>query len=99
MTLTVGGYGYTTFLPGWWDVGTFFSYYTMVFVAIVTYCGWKIIKRTKVVLPAEADLVWDRPIIDAYENALTTKPEGFWNEVLQMARLKKKKNQTRDQSF
>ncbi|KUI56389.1 General amino acid permease AGP2 [Cytospora mali] len=91
-TFVVSCYGYETFLPGNWDIGTFFSYYTMVFVAVVTYVGWKILKRTKVVKPEEADLVWDKPIIDAYENALKTKPEGFWNEVLQLARLRKKRN-------
>ncbi|KAL1850773.1 hypothetical protein Daus18300_012781 [Diaporthe australafricana] len=89
----VSCYGYETFLPGFWDVGTFFSYYLMVFVAVLTYTAWKIIKRTKVVRPEDADLVWDKPVIDAYEDALKTKPEGFWNEVLQMVRLKKRKNE------
>ena len=93
MTMILGCYGYATFLPGWWDIGDFFSYYTMVFVAILSYAGWKVIKKTKVVSPLEADLVWDKPIIDAYEDSLKTKPEGFWNEVLQMFRLKKKKNE------
>lgn len=93
MTVILGCYGYATFLPGWWDIGDFFSYYTMVFVAILSYAGWKVIKKTKVVSPLEADLVWDKPIIDAYEDSLKTKPEGFWNEVLQMFRLKKKKNE------
>lgn len=89
----VSCYGYETFLPGFWDTGTFFSYYLMVFVAVLTYAAWKIIKRTKVVRPEDADLVWDKPVIDAYEDALKTKPEGFWNEVLQMLGLKKKKNE------
>lgn len=78
MILTVGAYGYTTFLPGCkserceepclavlhkltcalgWDVGTFFSYYTMCFVCPILYVGWKVVKKTKVVKPAEADLV------------------------------------------
>ncbi|KAK7736721.1 hypothetical protein SLS53_006931 [Cytospora paraplurivora] len=92
-TLIVACYGYETFLPGNWDTGTFFSYYAMVFVAIVTYSGWKIWKRTKVIRPEEADLVWDKPIIDAYEMALKTKPEGFWNEVLQMLRLKQRRDE------
>lgn len=91
--LVLGCYGYETFLPGKWDIGTFFSYYTMVFVAILTYTGWKVIKKTKVVRPEDADLVWDRPTIDAYEESLKTKPEGFWNELLQMLRLKSKKNE------
>ncbi|KAI3396062.1 hypothetical protein diail_479 [Diaporthe ilicicola] len=89
----VSCYGYETFLPGSWDTGTFFSYYLMIFVAILMYGGWKILKRTKVVRPEDADLVWDKPVIDAYEDSLKTKPEGFWNEVLQLLRLKKKKNE------
>lgn len=96
MTLVVGGYGYTTFLPGWWDVGTFFSYYTMVFVAVVTYVGWKIFRRTKVVRPEDADLVWDRPIIDAYEASLVNEPETFWHEMLRLAGMKKKKVASQD---
>lgn len=90
MIFTVCMYGYTTFLPGWWDVGTFFSYYTMVFVAFITYFGWKILHRTKLVKASEADLVWDKPIIDAYEEALTEPPMGFVDEVRQMVGLKKR---------
>jgi len=97
MTVTVGCYGYTTFLPGYWDVGTFFSYYTMVFVAVLTYGGWKVFRRTRVVPPAQADLVWDKPIIDAYEASLTTEPEGFWNEVLRMLCLGRRKRRGSDE--
>jgi amino acid transporter len=65
--------------PGW-DLGTFFSYYTMVFACPVLYVGWKVVKRSKVVKPHEADLVWERPIIDAYE-ANTLEPHmTFWEE-------------------
>ncbi|KAF3763287.1 hypothetical protein M406DRAFT_261482 [Cryphonectria parasitica EP155] len=88
-TVVLGCYGYETFLPGEWDLGTFFSYYTMVFVAVVTYTVWKILKRTKVVKPEEADLVWDRPVIDAYEESLATKPVGFWTDVAMMFRWRK----------
>ncbi|KAK9769595.1 hypothetical protein SCAR479_13714 [Seiridium cardinale] len=92
MTITVAIYGYTTFLPGWWDVGTFFSYYTMVFVAILTYLGWKIIKRTKIVSAAEADLVWEKPIIDAYEDSITDPPTKFREELLIMLGVKKRRH-------
>ncbi|KAK7970095.1 General amino acid permease AGP2 [Apiospora saccharicola] len=91
MTTVVCIYGYTVFLPGQWDLGTFFSYYTMIFVAFVTYGTWKLLKRTKVVLPAQADLVWDKPIIDAYEEALTEPPTRFRDELMIMAGMKKKK--------
>lgn len=94
MTAIVTCYGYETLLPGYFSLDGFFSHYTMVFVAILTFSGWKIIKRTKLVHPSEADLVWDKPIIDAYENSLTEPPTGFVTEVLQMLHIKKKKNLT-----
>ncbi|KAF7554894.1 hypothetical protein G7Z17_g2628 [Cylindrodendrum hubeiense] len=90
ITAIVCCYGYTTFLPGWWDLGTFFSYYTMIFAAVVTFTFWKFFKGTKFVKAAEADLIWDKPIIDAYEDSFAHPPEGFVNEVLQMLKLKKK---------
>jgi amino acid transporter len=58
MIITVTCYGYTTFLPGHWDVGTFFSYYTMLLPAPLIFGGWKIAKRNKFVRSSEADLVW-----------------------------------------
>ncbi|EPE09120.1 general amino acid permease agp2 [Ophiostoma piceae UAMH 11346] len=71
-------YGYTAFYP--WSVGNFFIYYSMLLVAPCTFTFWKVYKKTKFVQPHEADLVWDRPIIDAYESTL--EPEaGFWTEV------------------
>ncbi|KAK7424162.1 hypothetical protein QQZ08_008768 [Neonectria magnoliae] len=91
ITVILGCYGYTTFLPGWWDVGAFFSYYTMAFVAVLTFGFWKIFKRTKMVKPAEADLIWDKPVIDAYEDSFVYPPEGFWNELLQLLRVTKKR--------
>jgi yeast amino acid transporter len=39
----------------------------MVFVCPILYVAWKVVKRTKFVKPEEADLAWERPIIDAYE--------------------------------
>ena len=35
----------------------------------------------KVVKPEEADLVWERPTIDAYEANTAKKHLGFWEEV------------------
>ncbi|KUJ22442.1 amino acid transporter-like protein [Mollisia scopiformis] len=90
MTFTVIMYGYATFLPGWWDVGTFFSYYTMCFVCPILYVGWKVVKKTKMIPPEEADLVWERPVIDAYE-ANTLEPHmTFWEECKMMMGWKKK---------
>lgn len=76
-TLVLGGYGYATFLPGSFTVADFLSYYTMVFVAIFLFGFWKLFKRTKMVKPEEADLVWERPTIDRYEAQSTETSVGF----------------------
>lgn len=93
MIFTVSVYGYATFLPGLWDVGTFFSYYTMVFVCPVLYVGWKVVKKTKVVRPEEADLVWERLVIDAYEASTVEKHLGFWEECRIMMGLGKEEEE------
>jgi len=90
MIFTVTVYGYTILLPGWWDIGIFFSYYTMVFACPVLYFGWKIVKRTKMIKPEEADLVWERPAIDEYEANVLEPYVGFWQEVKMMVGLGKK---------
>lgn len=83
-------YGYAVFLDGNWDVGSFFSSYTMAFVAICLFSGWKMLKRTKFVKPEEADLVWARPIVDQHE-ALFAESEdvGFWQSVRGFLKLDK----------
>ena len=87
MTLVVTFFGYSSFTP--WNVETFFSYYTMVIVAPVLYIGWKLIKRTKFISAHEADLIWDRPVIDAYEASFVSPPVGFWTEMLQLIGIKR----------
>ncbi|KAH7141756.1 amino acid permease/ SLC12A domain-containing protein [Dactylonectria macrodidyma] len=87
-TFVVFFYGYSSFTP--WDVGTFFCYYAMVILAAVTYTGWKIIKRSKVIPAAEVDLVWEKPAIDAYEAICDEIPQGFWTEIIGMLRWSKK---------
>lgn len=89
MTLVVLFYGYASFDP--WSVSSFFSYYAMVIVAPILYIGWKIIKRTRIVPSSEVDLVWERPVIDAYESSFVSAPVGFWLEMLQILGLKRKK--------
>ncbi|KAF1344758.1 amino acid permease-domain-containing protein [Delphinella strobiligena] len=54
------------------------TYYLMVFIDPVLYVGWKLIKRTKVVKPSEADLHWDKAAIDAYQDSFNEEPVGFW---------------------
>ncbi|KAK1532176.1 general amino acid permease AGP2 [Colletotrichum costaricense] len=70
-------YGYAIFLRGRWDIGIFFSNYTMGLLAICLFCGWKILKRTQFVRPEHADLVWIRPAVDEHEAAMA----GNENEV------------------
>jgi amino acid transporter len=95
MTVVVLFYGYSSFTPR--DVGTLFSFYTMVIVAPVLYVGWKLIKRTRYVRATEADMVWERPIVDAYEASFISEPVGFWTEMLQLVGLKRgKKDDRRD---
>ncbi|KAH8691656.1 putative general amino acid permease [Talaromyces proteolyticus] len=84
-------YGYAAFLPGHWSISDFFTHYAMVFLGILTFFGWKIIKRTKFVKPHEADLVWDRPAIERYELTTLDRDIGFWNEMLAMVRIRRKK--------
>ncbi|KAF2175083.1 hypothetical protein K469DRAFT_743453 [Zopfia rhizophila CBS 207.26] len=88
-------YGYFQPYPAWIGflflttvINTFFTYYTMVLIAPILYFGWKLTKRTKIVKAKEADLVWDRPVIDAYEASYTADAPGFWIEILQMFGLR-----------
>jgi yeast amino acid transporter len=91
MVIVVAIYGYSVFLPGgWWNVGTFFTYYTMVFVCMLLYPAWKILKRTKFVKAEEADLVWERPVIDAYEAAIEP-PLGLWEDLGRVFGIRQRK--------
>lgn len=84
-------YGYSVFKPGNWDVGTFFTYYTMLLLAPILYLAWKFMKGTHLIKPHETDLVWEKPAIDAYEAAYDEPDVGFWVEVLQMMGIKRNK--------
>ncbi|KAF4844788.1 General amino acid permease AGP2 [Colletotrichum siamense] len=90
MTFMVTCFGYATFLPGHWDTLTFFSYYTMIFVGIITFSAWKLYKRTRFVPAAEADLIWDKPIIDAYEAQFTDPPSSFRGSIRKLFGKKNK---------
>ena len=82
-------YGYAVFLKGRWDIGSFFSDYTMAFLAIATFVGWKICKRTRFVRPQEADLVWARPAIDAHEAVMEEVHQvGIRERLMQTLRTK-----------
>lgn len=89
-------YGYSAFQP--WSVETFFSFYTMVIVAPILFFSWKLLKRTKFVKPLEADLVYQRPIIDAYEANIATPPVGFWTEMLELVGIKHNRKKSDSES-
>lgn len=75
-------YGYTSFQP--WSVGNFFSYYTLLILSPIFFVGWKLIFKTKNIPPMEVDLIWEAPVIDAYERTFLSEPVGFWTEVGQL---------------
>jgi len=52
------------------------------------------VKRTKVIRPEEADLVWERPTIDRYEANVAEKHVGFWEEIRVMMGFGKKAEHT-----
>lgn len=87
-TLIVIFYGYTAFTP--WSVETFFRNYTMQIIMPILFIGWKFFKKTRFVRPHEADLEWERPVIDAYENGLKDPPTGFWREMGHLVGIKSK---------
>lgn len=69
----------------------FFRGYTMQILAPILFLGWKFTKKTRMVRPHEADLVWEAPTIDRYEAKFTDPPIGFWQEMLQMVGIGRKK--------
>ncbi|KAH7136205.1 amino acid permease/ SLC12A domain-containing protein [Dactylonectria macrodidyma] len=81
-------YGYTSFAP--WSVSNFFANYTMQLVAPILFFGWKFAKKTKYIRPHEVDLIWERPIIETYENSITTPPIGFWTEMGRLVGMRRK---------
>lgn len=94
-TLVVFFYGYTAFGPP--SVEGFFTNYSMQIIATLLFVGWKVFKRTRFIKAHEVDLVFERPIIDAYENSITTPATGFWTEMLQLIGIGRNKNRHIDQ--
>jgi amino acid transporter len=90
ITTTLCIYGYAVFYA--FDVGTFMTYYAMCFICVVAWVGFKLIKRSKFVKPHEADLVWERPAIDAYEASIEP-PLGLWTDLWQTVTRSKKRKQ------
>lgn len=67
--------GYTVFLPGQWDVPTFFFSYTMIGVFPILFVSWKLLKQTKWLAPHEVDLVRDLAEIEDYTRDYVHVPE------------------------
>ncbi|KAF7589521.1 hypothetical protein BBP40_004186 [Aspergillus hancockii] len=82
MVLILLFYGYHAFDS--WNIETFFQNYTMQLLAPILFLGWKSVKRSKVLKPEELDLVWERPIVDAYESQFPDPAPGFWTEIFMM---------------
>lgn len=70
VTLTLGAQGYYVFLPGGWSVSSFLFSYIMIFVDVALFIGWKLIKHTKFIKPAEADLHTGMAEVLAHEKYL-----------------------------
>jgi len=68
----------------------------MVFLAPTFFFGWKFLKKTKFVKSHEADLVWEKAYIDAYEASFAEETKGFWQEIgeMLMCGLKGRKKQS-----
>ncbi|KAL1872200.1 general amino acid permease agp2 [Paecilomyces lecythidis] len=68
--------GYTVFLPGNWDIPTFFFSYTMIGVFPILFIGWKLIRRTKFKKPEDVDLKTGVAEIDEYTRNYVPSPPG-----------------------
>lgn len=66
--------GYTVFLPGNWDIPTFFFSYTMIGVFPVIYVGWKLWHRTKFLSPKEVDIVTGVEEVEVYTRNYVEEP-------------------------
>ncbi|KAH7128166.1 amino acid permease/ SLC12A domain-containing protein [Dendryphion nanum] len=89
LTTIVFVYGYAVFYPSFWTIQDFFFNYTMLILYPIFFIFWKVLKRTKLIPAREVDLVWDAPLIDAYEASFTTPPVSFWTEMLQLIGMRR----------
>ncbi|KAL4908873.1 hypothetical protein BDW74DRAFT_174101 [Aspergillus multicolor] len=80
--------GYRSISP--WDATGFVTNYMMQMLAPVLFFGWKIWKRTSYVRPENVDLVWEGPVVDAYEAGCVDAPKTFWQEMGELVGLRKR---------
>ncbi|CAH0027982.1 unnamed protein product [Clonostachys rhizophaga] len=95
LSVIVVFYGYAAFAP--WSVAAFFQNYTMQIIAPILYFGWKFIKKTKMVKPSEMDLVWQAPVISAYEATVTEPVQSFWGEIVGLVGIRRKEKPSQSQ--
>ncbi len=62
----------------------------MVFVCAVLFPVWKVLKKTKFVKAEELDLIWEGPVISAYEGSIEP-PLGLWEDLGQYFGVRRKK--------
>lgn len=78
--------GYTVFLPGNWDIASFFFSYTSVVAFPVLYLGWKLIHKTTIYPADKVDLQQDLEEVEEYTRNYTPPPprNGFskWFNIL-----------------
>ncbi|KAF1989425.1 putative general amino acid permease [Aulographum hederae CBS 113979] len=80
--------GYTVFLPGFWDIPTFFFSYTMIGIFPILYFGYKFIMKSKIKSPEEVDLYEDLDEIEEYTRNFVPTPyrnsaDKFWNKLFE----------------
>ncbi|PWY93806.1 general amino acid permease AGP2 [Aspergillus sclerotioniger CBS 115572] len=68
--------GYTVFLPGNWDIPTFFFSYTMIGVFPIIYIGWKFWHRTKFLSPEEIDIFTGVDEVEQYTRNYVEVPSS-----------------------
>jgi len=88
--------GYDLFITGGWDILYFFLDYTFLGVFPLAVIFWKVVKKTKYVMPGTADLTVGGlvPEIDEYERCLeeekpSTGVEGFFDRLFNGKAVKK----------
>lgn len=77
-------YGYRSLVP--FSVSGFVTCYFMPLLVPCLYIGWKFIKKTSFIRAKDIDLIWEAPLIDAYEASLDEPPVGFWKDIWLMVR-------------
>lgn len=79
--------GYEVFLKGNWKVSTFLFNYLIIFVDIVIFIVWKIVKRTKFIKPEDADITSGLAEVAEHERLfylhleLTSEKRSFFGKV------------------